>query len=405
MEWLLGGYIWLFIHRPFEIWPTLGVIQLERAYMLLCILAWVFYPKKCWIRNRLSVAFLFFTAVLVTSWLLSPHGELGVETVETQVKIFVFYVLLLTTIRDERSFRRILAIYLGCVALLMLHSLYEYANGRHQFRMGITRMCGMGVSHADPNTFAATLLYSLPLTLPFWRSSDRLSMRALLLGYQGLSLLCIILTGSRGALVGLCCYLCLLVGFSPQRFKLAFVFLFLIPLIGISIPGPLQNRFLTIVDPEVGPANAQESASGRWLGFVNGIKLWSERPLTGYGPHSFGTAVGNGFQAHNLYGQTLGELGTLGALGLLAIVAAFAGNALEARRHRHVLPSTSFVYQTSRAIGFVVVLLLVLGCGSHNLYRFTWVWFGAFQAIALHCLRSPEPAEEAGEPEFALQGV
>jgi hypothetical protein len=33
-------------------------------------------------------------------------------------------------------------------------------------------------------------------------------------------------------------------------------------------------------------------------------------------------------------------------------------------------------------------MLLLLGLGGHNLYRFHWQWFAAFQAIAVCCLRT-----------------
>ena len=29
MPWLIAGYIWLYLHRPFEIWPVLGTFRLE----------------------------------------------------------------------------------------------------------------------------------------------------------------------------------------------------------------------------------------------------------------------------------------------------------------------------------------------------------------------------------------
>jgi hypothetical protein len=32
------------------------------------------------------------------------------------------------------------------------------------------------------------------------------------------------------------------------------------------------------------------------------------------------------------------------------------------------------------------VLLLLQGFGGHNLFRYTWLWYGAFQGIAMHCL-------------------
>ena len=35
MRWLLIGYMFLFIDRPFEVWPWLGDLHVERVYMLL----------------------------------------------------------------------------------------------------------------------------------------------------------------------------------------------------------------------------------------------------------------------------------------------------------------------------------------------------------------------------------
>src|SRR5262249_39595933 len=142
-------------------------------------------------------------------------------------------------------------------------SLVEFANGHHQYRMGISRLFGVANSYADPNTFAATLLFSLPLTIPFWRTSQDTGVRALLVIYQFLTVVCIVLSGSRGAFVGFFCYLALLILASPQRVKLGFICLVLIPGMLISVPGPLQNRFLTIINPDYGPANAKTSAEGR----------------------------------------------------------------------------------------------------------------------------------------------
>jgi hypothetical protein len=50
------------------------------------------------------------------------------------------------------------------------------------------------------------------------------------------------------------------------------------------------------------------------------------------------------------------------------------------------------------AVTVTVVLLLLLGLARHNLYRHTWLWFGAFQAIALDCLRRTQQAEVTASP-------
>ena len=57
MVWLLGGYMWLFIHRPFEFWTFLGDLRIERVYMIYLLAVWAVYPNKTWVPNRLHTAF------------------------------------------------------------------------------------------------------------------------------------------------------------------------------------------------------------------------------------------------------------------------------------------------------------------------------------------------------------
>jgi hypothetical protein len=121
-------------------------------------------------------------------------------------------------------------------------------------------------------------------------------------------------------------------------------------------------------------------------------------------------ALGQVAQAHNLYGQVLGEMGTMGALALLGVVACFALNAREMRRLSR-MDNTGlgpFPKNLSRAIMISVALLLIKGWSDHNLYRYTWLWFGAFQAIAVNCMRervARSHANQAGLPERPACGL
>ncbi len=227
MIWLLGGYMWLFIHRPFEEWPWLGAMHVERVYMILTILCWATAGDKQWISNRLNAAFAFFWAVLLASWIFSPYSAQGGPTVEDYFKVAVFYVLVMSTVRSEKDLKLLLMMFVGAMALYLAHSLREYHNGRGEWRMGTWRMVGVGVSGSDPNSFGATVLYSLPVVFPLWfldkrgqaprqissslgfdgsargQSPFSRRLRWALVGYVGLAVNCILLTGSRGAFVGL----------------------------------------------------------------------------------------------------------------------------------------------------------------------------------------------------------
>src|SRR5438105_1441901 len=110
MVWLLGGYIWLFIHRPFEYWPVLGELQIERLYMLLTMACSLMYVARKPVWNRLHLAFVGFTAALILCWVYSPYADLGEKAVEDWLKVAVFYVLMIFTIRDERSLRTLVLI-------------------------------------------------------------------------------------------------------------------------------------------------------------------------------------------------------------------------------------------------------------------------------------------------------
>jgi O-antigen ligase len=275
------------------------------------------------------------------------------------------------------------------MGLYMAHSVKEFFNGRHEYRMGIVRMIGVDDTFSNPNAFAASLLCALPLTFPFWPEATRLRERLALTAYTALTVFCILMTGSRASMVGLLALGFLRLITSKSRMKVLLILAVSMPAGWFLLPPKKQERFLTLIDPKYGPENAKESAEFRSHALVDGVRLWTESPVFGFGPGTFGRAAGHGWQAHNLYAQTIAEVGTLGALAMLGILAGFAVNACEMRAICLAEPALKncFARQVSQSVSLIIVLLLILGCGGHNLYRYNWMWCGAFQAVALHCAR------------------
>ena len=110
MIYLLGGYMWLYVHRPFEVWPALGTLQVERGYMLLTILVWLVHPGKGLMVNRLHAALLLFALALGGAYLLSPYADSPgcYEVVDNFAKVAVFYVLVTTTVRDDTELQNLI---------------------------------------------------------------------------------------------------------------------------------------------------------------------------------------------------------------------------------------------------------------------------------------------------------
>ena len=96
MQWLLIGYMFLFIHRPFEVWQVLGDMHFERIYIGAVMLYWCVYPNKRWIPNSQHRSYVFFAVAVLLCWGLSPWLDAGQVTVENWFKIVVFYVLFVT---------------------------------------------------------------------------------------------------------------------------------------------------------------------------------------------------------------------------------------------------------------------------------------------------------------------
>jgi O-antigen ligase len=408
MRWLLIGYVFLFIDRPFEVWPWLGDLHVERIYMLVTLAAWVVYPNKRWLPNLQHAAYAAFATVVFVCWAISPWAEKGQPVVEDWFKIVVFYVLLVTTIHDEEGLKQLVAGFLVVMGLYLLHSFREYLSGRHTYRMGISRMIGVDTTLGDPNSFGASIVFALPLVVALWRCGiGGRRGKVLLAGYVGLSGLCILLTGSRSSLLGLLLWALIVIWGTKYRFKAIAAFVVVAPLSFVALPESLQTRFETIINPEVGPKNAQESGEGRIEGLTRGFELWQANPLSGVGPGAWRPATRSKIESHNLYGQLMGETGALGVAAFLFLLACFWVNLRAIRRARAISPDprTDFPFQLSTAIGVGVFLLLFMGNFGHNLFRFTWLWYGGFLIVARHCvarrLTAWEPATESAEDEEA----
>jgi hypothetical protein len=412
MRWLLIGYMFLFIDRPFEVWPWLGDLRIERIYMLFTIAVWTVYPYKRWLSNPQHAAYAGFALAVLASWFVSPWNEQGQPIVEDWFKIIIFYVLLVTTIHDEDGLRHIVVGFLVVMGIYLLHSLREYIGGRHTYRMGISRMIGVDRTLGDPNSFGASIVFALPIVVAVWKAGlgGRLG-RLLLFSYVGLSSLCVLLTGSRSSLLGLMVWFLIVIWGTRYRTLALAGFVVVAPVAFFALPDSLQNRFETIINPEVGPKNAQESGEGRIEGFYTGLSLWAANPFTGVGPGAWRPATGSKTESHNLFGQLVGELGTPGLLAFVALLACFWVNWRTMRRLREYFPDqrNNLLFTIPSAIAMAVFLLLFMGNFGHNLFRFTWLWYGGFLIIARYCAEvrianwEPEPeVTEELEPEMEL---
>lgn len=400
MRWLLIGYMYLFIHRPFEIWPFLGTFRIELLYALTIGAAWVISPSRRWLPNRLHLAFFSLAGAILFCWGVSPWSSTAFDHIYNYFALVYFYILLTSSIHEEEDLRLIVQAFFAIMALYALHSLYEFRCGRFVYRMAIPRLVGVDISHNDPNSFSASLLYALTLLPAAWVAGRSQAWRTFLVCHVALTVGCVALTGSRAGLVTLIFWVGITIWRSRFRWAFALAVVLSAPFLWSLLPPSLQNRFETIINPDAGPLNAKVSGQQRLLGLWLGVELFDKYPITGCGPGSWKKATGSSIESHNLYAQVIGELGLLGAIPFACVVLLFWRNTRRiARLYReHPHWERDFLYTLSWCLATALLLLLLNGNFGHNLFRYTWLWYGAFLIIARHCVEQRALAEAGLNP-------
>lgn len=385
-------YIFMVIERPWESIRCLEGMPIERVYaILLIVVAFMQHkfrivtsPTNKWVYGLLAIHFV------LAPFAYSP--EYAVEQGVEYAKMVVMYLLILSVADDEKSLKILAKAYVFSTMLYALHSLWEYSNGRHVWRMGIVRMVGVDSTLSDPNSFGATIVLSLPIVYALFRSEVNKSLQKMYSTYAIVAIVCVVLSGSRTAFSAILVLsiIWILTQQGKRKLLMLTTVIAAMAVVWTVMPEEKQNRFRTLWDEEAGPANAKESAEGRMMGWKASWKMFKQNPLAGVGAggknfigyrmlhHSEDGAQASN-QAHVLYGEVLAELGIMGAFLLLGLITSIVRCCKWVRASLRLTDSgRSFVYDLAGAIVITLILLLIFGVGGHNFYRPLWLWLAAW---------------------------
>ncbi len=403
MIYLVAGYMFLFIFRPFEYWPFLGDLRIERVYILFLMVAVFFWRDKRYLPHQVNRLVLLFLLVMGLSSLTALSFEAAHTATFEYFKILVFYFILLFTLKDEEDLKKFVLAYLAIMTIYVGKSAWEFfIHDRYVWRMGIRRMIAVDTSYGDPNSFAASIAYSLPLLwamIRFFRGENAWIYR-FLWGYAALALMAVVFTGSRSGMVTCLLFFLLAWWESARKFAGLIVLGATLTLGWHYTPEDLKLRFLSVFYKGIAPAAAaaDSSAEGRLEGLYQGLRVFAEHPVLGVGPGNFRLTWDIGMSAHNLYGQLLGEMGLLGTGVFFWLIWAIYRTHRRNRTTIRELEAAGSVPEESRGnlrlirlLSFAsvqtLILLLFNGNFGHNLYRYNWLWIGAIGIVAAHALR------------------
>lgn len=405
---LVCFYMFLVIERPWESVRYLQGIPLERFYALALIIV-------VFLRGRLKIVpsntNKWVYGLLALHFLLAPfafNSGFAVDQGIEYAKMVVLYALMLAVVEDEDCLRFLIMAYVFSTMFYVLHSFLEYYNGRHVFRMGISRMMGADKTFSDPNSLGATVVLTLPFVYALLRTELNKYLSLAYYLFFIVAVTCVVLTGSRTSFAALLvlCFLWVLGQQGKRRIIIFFTALLSIAVVWNAMPLDKQVRFRSLWDEDAGPESARQSAEGRMAGWKASWRMFNQQPLTGVGAggenyigyrltHDVDDGYPSAHQSHVLYGEVLAEFGIVGAFVFLGLVTSIFSNCYRVRlRLRNKSEVKPFKANLAAAIMVSLLLLLTLGIGGHNFYRPLWLWLAAWSG-ALSMLTS-ERANEQG---------
>ncbi|OPY80561.1 MAG: O-Antigen ligase [Syntrophorhabdus sp. PtaU1.Bin153] len=394
---LIVIYIWILFVKPENRFTFLQLIHFERLVMMI---AWMtlFFTNR--LRPRFSLITLLVFGLYIgmfLSYLGSPYQSFeGARWwFDNYWKLIVLYFLILFGINDVKDIGHI---FIGFIIMLFLYQTHTWLDfirgGSYVWQQGIRRICGVwtgGIGAA--NAFAMICMFSLPFALFWYRSEERKGVRKLIIGYFLISLASIVYSGTRAAMIGVVFFVITTLAFIKFRYAVAVVALF-VAIAGAGVlfmPEDLKARYFGEPETRFETREQQlsrESAESRLQGFLDGVELFSRRPLLGYGPGVSAVARADmrgvtaamaanaieveALQLHNLYGQILSETGIIGSGIFLLLILVFFSQ-LGLTPALRLDNGGKELWLCKVALVQAMALLLFYGMASHILFR--WHWF------------------------------
>lgn len=282
--------------------------------------------KIPWTRETVLLLFFLLWMALTTAFALYPQLALPQWDKVWKIQLMIFVTLMMLTSRE-----RIHAI-VWTVALSL---------GFYGIKGGIFTILTGGGFHVQgpPGTFIGgnnelglALLMTIPLMRYLQVEEHRQWLKLGLTGAIVLTLVAVLGTQSRGALVGLVAMGSIFVWKSPRRLTFILMTAVAVPLVLGFMPESWWERMQTINDYE-----GDASAMGRIEAWKVATAIGTERLLGG----GFDAVVGTGMRdVHSIYFEVLSEQGVPGLimfLGLLGFTWLSAGWIIrQAKRHQEL---------------------------------------------------------------------
>jgi len=299
--------------------PFLGKIKIVLLAGVGLLISYIFssgnYTNSKVYRNPVFFAWAGFLAVMVMSLLVSYDRGLTLKTIESNVKYFIVFLVMVKIIDSDKRLDLILGILAACGVGMAVSTVVNYLFLGETFRDSYRAMALETGIFGDPNDLAMLFNVTLAFLLYFF-----VTRRKKLFALLGIitTIAAVMFTYSRGGFLGLCA-VALGFLFSLRKNKKGYVLLLLA--VGVVFwtlaPENYKERISTIkeeaqVDEETG------KYKGRMEAWKVVIREGMNRPFLGAGAgcslYVTGPAMRDWRTTHNSFIQVFAEMGLIGLL-------------------------------------------------------------------------------------------
>jgi O-antigen ligase len=311
----LYAYVGLSILRPRFIFGFAGDLSgMSEIVGYALLIGWAFHAFGSWRlgRGRVIVGALFlFVALYLTSAAFALNQSVAFATLMPFAKLILPFMAGVTLLDGEKEWRPLLWTIVLAQGYVGFENNLNYLKGFNTASEGFGGM--------DNNFFGASLVSVLGLAITAMLATKNWSGRLLGAAATALILHTILLTYSRGTMLGLVALGITALIMMPKRPKYIGAIL-IIALVAIRFTGPqLAARYMSSFASEEERDYSSESRLDLW---IDCLKVVQSYPFLGVGPANWRVIATNygwpeGKSAHSVWMETAAEVGIPGVLALM----------------------------------------------------------------------------------------
>ncbi|MBA7641424.1 hypothetical protein ES703_49102 [subsurface metagenome] len=305
----------------------------------------------------ISCPYLLFLIIAFSTIIISPDKILSIREWSRFLSIYVLYILVAGTIKNDRDIKRVVqAIFISSIVPLAVGSYQIFAGGgQYDWMARVTRI---NATFASSNGYAAYLAMFLIVVIVFTLYSRSTLKSICFLLMAGVMLMNLYFTYTRAPIVG-CIVAIIVVG--ALKNKKVWIALLFVAMLAYFLP-TLLGRFNLLLSRSTYEAG---SLAWRFRLWEMTIGLVKSSPLVGRGPATFSV------EAHNDYLRFLVEYGAFGLIAIIWMIAVLFKEGLE------VFKKSSSSFHQMIALSFIAVLAshTVMALGSNSSFRPVTSWY------------------------------